>query len=96
MRFTVDNHASLFARGKAIAYNTHEISRGGLWNKGAISNFDSDAMVEVPCVVGSNGPEAMCQGEIPTFECGIMRSSWSREACGRGLCREELLKAVAG
>ena len=30
-------------------------------------------MVEVPCVVGMNGPEAMCQGKIPTFERGMMQ-----------------------
>ena len=38
--------------------------------QGRDQQLDSDAMVEVPCVVGSNGPEAMCQGEIPTFERG--------------------------
>ena len=48
-------------------------------NKGAISNFDSDAMVEVPCVVGSDGPEAICQGEIPTFERGMMQEQLAVE-----------------
>lgn len=40
-------------------------------NKGAISNFDSTAMVEVPCIVGSDGPEPLAQGEIPQFQKGI-------------------------
>ena len=78
--FTVDNHASfIVSLAKAIAYNTHEIMLCIVENKGAISNFDSDAMVEVPCVVGSNGPEAMCQGEIPTFERGMMQEQLAVE-----------------
>ena len=48
-------------------------------NKGAISNFDDDAMVEVPCVVGFNGPEPMSQGEIPTFERGMMQEQLAVE-----------------
>ena len=78
--FTVDNHASfIVSLARAIAYNTHEIMLCIVENKGAISNFDSDAMVEVPCVVGSNGPEAMCQGEIPTFERGMMQEQLAVE-----------------
>ena len=42
-------------------------------------SFGIDAMVEVPCVVGSNGPEAMCQGEIPTFERGMMQEQLAVE-----------------
>ena len=42
-------------------------------NKGAISNFDAHAMVEVPCLVGSDGPKPLCQGEIPTFQLGLMQ-----------------------
>ena len=29
-------------------------------------------MVEVPCLVGNDGPEPLCQGEIPTFQLGMM------------------------
>ena len=72
--FTVDNHASfIVSLARAIAYNTHEIMLCIVENNGAIANFDDDAMVEVPCVVGMNGPEAMCQGKIPTFERGMMQ-----------------------
>ena len=28
-------------------------------NKGAISNFEPTAMVEIPCLVGSEGPEPL-------------------------------------
>ena len=41
-------------------------------NNGAISNFDPTAMVEIPCIVGSNGPEPLVQGEIPRFQKGLM------------------------
>lgn len=71
--FSVDNHAEfIVSLARALAYNTHEIMLCIVENNGAIKNFDDDAMVEVPCVVGFNGPEAICQGEIPLFERGMM------------------------
>ena len=33
-------------------------------NKGAISNFDSTAMVEIPCLVGKNGIEQVMELEL--------------------------------
>ena len=48
-------------------------------NDGAISNFDSTAMVEVPCIVGSNGPEKIVQGKIPQFQKGLMEQQVSVE-----------------
>ena len=41
-------------------------------NEGAIVNFDEQAMVEVPCIVGSNGAEPITQGKIPRFQKGLM------------------------
>lgn len=41
-------------------------------NNGAIANFDDDAMVEVPCIVGTDGPEPLSQGKIPEFERALM------------------------
>jgi len=29
-------------------------------------------MVEVPCIVGSDGPEALAQGKIPAFQQALM------------------------
>jgi maltose-6'-phosphate glucosidase len=29
-------------------------------------------MVEIPCIVGKNGPEPLTQGEIPRFQKGLM------------------------
>lgn len=56
--FSIDNHASFIVDlARAIAYNTHERMLCIVENKGAISNFDPHAMVEVPCLVGNDGPE---------------------------------------
>jgi maltose-6'-phosphate glucosidase len=78
--FTVDNHAEfIVSLARALAYNTHEIMLCIVENNGAIKNLDDDAMVEVPCIVGFNGPEAICQGEIPTFERGLMYEQLSVE-----------------
>ncbi len=56
----------------AIAFNTMERMLLIVPNNGAIENFGKDAMVEVPCLVGKNGPEPLTQGEIPTFQKGMM------------------------
>lgn len=69
----IDEHASYIVDlARAIAYNTHERMLLIVPNKGALVNFDDTAMVEVPCIVGSNGPEPLTQGEIPRFQKGLM------------------------
>lgn len=69
----IDEHASYIVDlARAIAYNTGERMLLIVENNGAISNFDDTAMVEVPCIVGSNGPEPITQGEIPRFQKGLM------------------------
>lgn len=69
----IDEHASYIVDlARAIAYNTHERMLLIVENNGAVSNFDPTAMVEVPCIVGSNGPESISQGEIPRFQKGLM------------------------
>lgn len=78
--FEIDNHASFIVDlARAIAYNTKERMLCIIENKGAIANFDPTAMVEVPCLVGCNGPEAICQGEIPTFPKGMMEEQLAVE-----------------
>ncbi|HDV6122164.1 TPA: 6-phospho-alpha-glucosidase [Staphylococcus pseudintermedius] len=70
---TVDEHASYIVDlAKAIAYNTKERMLMIVENQGAIINFDPTAMVEVPCIVGSNGPEKLVVGEIPSFQKALM------------------------
>ena len=47
-------------------------------NNGAIHNFDADAMVEIPCLVGKNGPEPLTVGDIPHFQKGLMSQQVSK------------------
>ncbi|MGF7446170.1 6-phospho-alpha-glucosidase, partial [Klebsiella michiganensis] len=56
----------------AIAFNTQERMLLIVENNGAIANFDDTAMVEVPCLVGVNGPEPLAMGKIPLFQKGMM------------------------
>lgn len=71
--FHIDNHATFIVNlARAIAFNTGERMVLIVENNGAIANFDDDAMVEVPCIVGSDGPEPLAQGNIPQFERALM------------------------
>lgn len=69
----VDEHASYIVDlARAIAFNTKERMLLIVENKGAIANFHPNAMVEIPCLVGSNGPEPLRVGNIPMFQYGMM------------------------
>lgn len=71
--FHIDSHASFIVDlARAIAFNTHERMLMIVENNGAIANFPDDAMVEVPCIVGSDGVEPLAQGKIPNFEQALM------------------------
>lgn len=71
--FHIDSHAYFIVDlACAIAFNTHERMVMIVENNGAIANFPDDAMVEIPCIVGVNGPEPICQGNIPEFERALM------------------------
>ncbi|MGG3963325.1 6-phospho-alpha-glucosidase [Heyndrickxia faecalis] len=71
--FSAGSHATFIVDlARAIAYNTHERMVMIVENNGAIANFDDDAMVEVPCIVGTDGPEPLSQGRIPEFERALM------------------------
>lgn len=72
-KFHIDAHASFIVDlARAIAFNTGERMLLIVENNGAIANFDDDAMVEVPCIVGSDGPEPLTQGKIPQFNRALM------------------------
>ncbi len=72
--FEIDHHGSYIVDlARAIAYNTQERMICIVENKGAVSNLDPTAMVEVACLVGNNGPEPICQGEIPVFQKGMIQ-----------------------
>lgn len=71
--FNIDSHASFIVDlARAIAFNTGKRMLLIVENNGAIANFDDDAMVEVPCIIGSDGPEPLTQGKIPSFERALM------------------------
>ncbi|MFD2307180.1 maltose-6'-phosphate glucosidase [Enterococcus termitis] len=56
----------------AIIHNTRERFTVNKKNHGSISNFDPEAVVEVPAYVGSMGAETITVGAIPTFQKGLM------------------------
>ncbi|NBA63703.1 6-phospho-alpha-glucosidase [Enterococcus mundtii] len=56
----------------AIIHNTRERFVVNKKNHGAISNFDPEAVVELPAYIGSSGAETINIGEIPTFQKGLM------------------------
>ncbi len=69
----ITNHATFIVDlCVALANNTHERMLLIVPNNGAIENFDPDAMVEIPCLVGKDGYEPLSIGKIPTFQKGLM------------------------
>lgn len=63
----------------ALAFNTRERFLLIVPNNGAIENFDEDAMVEIPCIVGKDRVEPMSIGKIPTFQKGLMEQQVASE-----------------
>lgn len=56
----------------AIIHDTKERFIVNIKNNGAISNFNKDSVVEVPCYVGATGAEAVTVGDIPVFHKSMM------------------------
>ena len=78
--FHADDHASYIVDlAEAIAFNKKARMLLIVENGGAIENFDPTAMVEIPCIVGSNGYEKVCIGKIPQFQKGMMEQQVSVE-----------------
>lgn len=68
-----DDHAEYIVDlARIIAYNTQERMLVIVENNGAIENFDPTAMVEIPCIISSNGPEPLAIGKIPRLQKGLM------------------------
>ena len=71
--FTADDHSTYIVDlARAIAFNTGERMLLIVPNEGAIENFEPEAMVEIPCLVGKNGYEKITMGKIPRFQKGLM------------------------
>ena len=78
--FSPDAHSGyIIDLACALAENTKDRFLLIVPNEGAVENFDRTAMVEIPCVVGSNGYERICQGAIPQFQKGLMEQQVSVE-----------------
>jgi len=78
--FMKDDHASYIVDlARALAFNTKEKMLLIVPNEGAIENFDSEAMVEIPCIIGKDGYEKIAQGKIPQFQKGLMEQQVSVE-----------------
>ena len=78
--FEADDHASYIVDlACALAFNTKEKMLLIVPNEGAIENFDPEAMVEIPCIVGKDGFEKINQGRIPRFQKGLMEQQVSVE-----------------
>lgn len=79
-KFHSDDHASYIVDlAEAITFNKKARMLLIVQNEGSISNFDPTAMVEIPCIVGANGYEKVCIGEIPQFQKGLMEQQVSVE-----------------
>ncbi|MDA7026646.1 6-phospho-alpha-glucosidase [Bacillus sp. CLL-7-23] len=79
-QITIDDHASYIVDlARALAFNTGERMLLIVENNGTVENFDPTAMVEVPCLVGNNGPEPITVGKIPQFQKGLMEQQVSVE-----------------
>lgn len=78
--FASSEHAQFIVElACALAFNTRERFLLIVPNNGAISNFDPDAMVEIPCIVGKDCVEPMSIGKIPTFQKGLMEQQVASE-----------------
>nr|WP_221638283.1 6-phospho-alpha-glucosidase [Listeria seeligeri] len=78
--FHSNEHASFIVDlARALTFNTKERMLLITENNGSIENFASDAMVEVPCIVGQNGFEPLTMGKIPTFQKGMMEQQVASE-----------------
>ena len=75
-----DAHAEMMINvAEAIAYNKNTRHILIVENNGAIANMQDDAMVEVVCELGINGPRPMRVGNIPQFYLGLLVNQVSCE-----------------
>jgi maltose-6'-phosphate glucosidase len=78
--FVANEHARFIVElACALAFNTQERFLLIVPNNGAIENFDPEAMVEIPCIVGKDGVEPLSMGKIPTFQKGLMEQQVASE-----------------
>ncbi|MGG5372125.1 6-phospho-alpha-glucosidase [Enterococcus sp. AZ196] len=75
-----DAHAEMMIEvAVAIAFNKNSRHILIVENNGAIANMQDDAMVEVVCELGANGPRPMGVGNISQFYLGLLVNQVSSE-----------------
>ena len=75
-----DDHATYIVDlACALAFNTHERFLMMVPNTGIVPNLTEGMMLEVPCMVGSNGPEPLNVGPIPSFQKGLLENQFEYE-----------------
>lgn len=75
-----DAHAEMMIKvAESIAYNKNDRHIIIVENNGAIANMQDDAMVEVACELGANGPRPLGVGNIPQFYLGLLVNQVSVE-----------------
>ncbi|HHX69535.1 MAG: 6-phospho-alpha-glucosidase [Miniphocaeibacter sp.] len=75
-----DAHAEMMINvATSIAYNKNDRHILIVENNGIIVNMQDDAMVEVVCELGTNGPRPMSIGKIPQFYLGLLVNQVSSE-----------------
>lgn len=75
-----DAHAEMMINvAESIAYNRNDRHILIVENNGAINNIQDDAMVEVVCELGANGPRPLRVGNIPQFYLGLLVNQLSSE-----------------
>ena len=75
-----DAHAEMMINvATAIAHNKNNRHILIVENNGIIANMQDDAMVEVVCELGINGPRPMGVGHIPQFYLGLLTNQVSCE-----------------
>lgn len=75
-----DAHAEMMIKvAEAIAYNKNSRFILIVKNDGAIANLQNDAMVELVCELGINGPRPLAVGTIPQFYYGLLAQQVSSE-----------------
>ncbi len=79
-----DLHADVHGRymvsvAASLAYNLRETYLVIVPNEGAIANLQQDAMVEVPSILTSQGPQPLAVGSIPTFQKAMIESQLGYE-----------------
>ena len=75
-----DAHAEMMIKvAEAIAFNKNDRHILIVKNNGTIENMQDDAMVEVVCELGANGPRPIQIGKIPQFYLGLLVNQVSCE-----------------